>query len=107
MFRIEKIIELLFINRFCEVIEIKCPYCSGVMINGYIYGDRYKLKWLPEEKNLLLGVWARGCIELGEGGGLERSRVKASMCPGCGKLIIDMNTESSKCESNEANFELP
>ena len=86
---------------------MKCPYCGQEMINGYIYGDRSKLKWLPAEKNLILGIWAKDSIELGEGEGFRRSRVNASMCHWCGKLIIDMNTESSKCESNEANFELP
>jgi len=84
---------------------MRCPYCSEEMIDGYIYGDRCKLKWLPKEKELLLGIWAKGSIELGEGGGLERPRVNASMCQGCGKLIVDMNTESSKYELKEVGFE--
>ena len=45
---------------------MKCPYCSDEMINGYMYGDRYKLKWLPKEKNLFLGICAKDSIELGE-----------------------------------------
>ena len=69
---------------------MKCPYCNKEMINGYIYGDRYKLKWLPKEKKLFLGIWAVGSIELGEGGGLGRPKVKTSMCHGCGKFIIDI-----------------
>jgi hypothetical protein len=65
------------------------------MTKGYIYGDRYALKWLPEKKDLLLGLWAVGGTKLGEGGGLfERPRVEAHMCHACNKYIIDMNEEN-------------
>ncbi|WP_408626396.1 PF20097 family protein [Alkaliphilus metalliredigens] len=26
------------------------PYCQKELIEGYIYGDRYSLKWLPADK---------------------------------------------------------
>jgi hypothetical protein len=60
------------------------------MNKGYIYGDRYKMKWLPEEKSLVLGIWAKDGIELGEYKGLGRPRVEAHMCRTCNKFIIDM-----------------
>lgn len=28
-----------------------CPYCNRGMKKGIIYRDRYKLKWIPEEKD--------------------------------------------------------
>ncbi|MBW6411066.1 PF20097 family protein [Clostridium weizhouense] len=73
---------------------MRCPYCSNEMIKGYIYGDRYMLKWLPEEKDLFLGIWANGGIELGKREGLiGRAAVEASMCQSCNKLIIDTNVK--------------
>lgn len=77
---------------------MKCPYCNEEMIKGHIYGDRYTLKWLPEEKKLFLGIWAKGGIVLGEGGidGIGgRPTVEACMCKTCNKLIIDTNAENS------------
>lgn len=70
---------------------MKCPYCGEEMIKGYIYGDRYKLKWMPEDKKLLLGIWAMDGIKLGEGGNFGRARAKSCFCHSCNKLIIDIN----------------
>ncbi len=69
---------------------MKCPFCNGEMTEGYIYGDRYKLKWLPQDKPLRLGMWATDAIPLGEGGGFGRPRVEAAMCQQCNKIIIDV-----------------
>ena len=69
---------------------MKCPYCKAEMARGNIYGDRYKLKWLPEEKSLLFGIWAIGGIKLGVGAGFGRPRVEANMCQACRKCIIDI-----------------
>ena len=74
---------------------MNCPFCNEEMRNGYIYGDRYPLKWLPEKKNLVLGLWAMGGDTLGEGGFVDRPRVKANKCNACNKLIIDLNEEYS------------
>ena len=43
---------------------MKCPYCNEEMIKGFLYGDRYALKWLPENKKLLFGIWAKGGIKV-------------------------------------------
>ena len=68
-----------------------CPYCRKEMIKGVILGDRYQLKWMPEDKKLLLGIWANGSIPLGKGGGLVgRPKVVSYLCEDCGKMVIDL-----------------
>ncbi|AGY75206.1 PF20097 family protein [Clostridium autoethanogenum] len=69
---------------------MECPYCNGEMVKGHIYGDNYKMKWLPEDKKLFLGIWAKGGIELGESGWIGRPKIKAYMCKTCNKIIIDV-----------------
>lgn len=66
---------------------MKCPYCNAEMTKGYIYGDRYALKWLPATKDLFMGIWAKGGITLGESG-LGRPRVESFMCNACQKFIV-------------------
>jgi hypothetical protein len=46
-------------------------------------------------KNLVLGIWAKGGIKLGEYKGLGRPRVETYMCQGCNKFIIEMNVEKN------------
>jgi len=46
---------------------VKCPYCNAEMKVGAIFGDRYKLKWMPEDKRLILGIWAHDSLKLGDG----------------------------------------
>lgn len=70
---------------------MKCPYCNEEMIKGAILGDRYKLKWMPEDKKLLLGIFATGGIELGTSSLIGRPRVETHMCSKCNKFIIDAN----------------
>lgn len=71
---------------------MKCPYCNEDMSKGTIYGDRYMLKWLPEDKDLFLGIWAVGGIKIGEPGYLfERATVEAYVCNACKKMIIELN----------------
>ena len=52
---------------------MECPYCHNVMQKGIIYGDRYSLKWLPEEKDegpvlshfmkgIKLAAWGQGIV---------------------------------------------
>jgi hypothetical protein len=72
---------------------MECPYCNREMTKGYVYGDRYKLKWLPEDKKLFLGIWANGGVELGQGGNIGRARVKSYMCRSCNKIIIDVEKQ--------------
>jgi len=69
---------------------MKCPYCSTEMTKGTIYGDRYALKWLPEDKKLFLGLWAKGGTKVGVGGVFERPQVESYMCRSCSKMIINL-----------------
>lgn len=71
---------------------MKCPYCQEEMIQGYIYGDRYPLKWLPTTQKLILGIWAKGGVKLGHDGSWSRFRVNASSCSKCQKMIIDYSS---------------
>src|SRR5687768_14798464 len=43
-----------------------CPYCGHAMQAGAVIGDRYKLKWLPADKSLTLGIWAAEGEPIGE-----------------------------------------
>lgn len=72
---------------------MKCPYCEKEMIPGAIYGDRYRMKWMPKDKKLILGIWAHDSIPLGETGFLSRPQIKASYCESCKKMIIDVKEE--------------
>ena len=60
------------------------------MTKGTIYGDRYALKWLPEDKKLFLGLWAKGGKKVGVGGAFERPHVESYMCRSCSKMIINL-----------------
>jgi hypothetical protein len=60
------------------------------MVEGTIYGDRYQQKWLPKTQKLVLGIWVKGGLRLGQGGLMGRSQVEASLCESCQKLVIDL-----------------
>jgi hypothetical protein len=70
---------------------MECPYCKKEMIKGYIYGERYSLKWLPADKKLYAGIYAIGAISLKSDSFWARQRAKAYRCSDCNKLIIDIN----------------
>lgn len=73
---------------------MQCPYCQNEMVKGNIIGDRYQLKWMPEDKKLLLGIWANGSIPLGKGGGfIGRPKVVSHLCENCKKLIVDLEDD--------------
>jgi hypothetical protein len=69
---------------------MKCPYCEKEMISGTIYGDRYRMGWMPKNKKLILAIWMNKPIKLGEWYGFGRSRVDADYCYNCKKMIIDV-----------------
>lgn len=72
---------------------MECPYCKKEMIEGYIYGESYALKWLPADKELLGGTFALGGIKLKSSMFGGRQNVKAFNCLDCNKLIIDLNVK--------------
>jgi len=72
---------------------MKCPYCGSEMVDGTIYGDRYQLKWLPKTQKLVMGIWAKGGLGLGQGGLMGRSNVEANLCESCQKMVIDVTSK--------------
>ncbi len=75
-----------------EVDIMKCPYCENKLTPGYIYGDRYALKWLPDNKKLTLG-FAIGSETLPSSNHSLRPSVKTYKCNDCKKMIIDLIEE--------------
>lgn len=70
---------------------MNCPYCQSELIPGFIYGDRYALKWLPEDKPLAGGIFAVGGEQIGTKSPFSRPRVKGYKCNNCNKIIIDLD----------------
>jgi hypothetical protein len=68
---------------------VECPYCQKELVEGYIYGDRYSLKWLPADKKLFLG-FARGAEVLPHVENSFRLKVRAYKCYECRKMIINL-----------------
>ncbi len=66
---------------------MKCPYCQEEMSSGRILGDRYQLKWQPDDQKMLLGIWAIGSVSIGDSGGFGRPELKAHVCKRCNILI--------------------
>jgi hypothetical protein len=69
---------------------MKCPYCQEEMLSGRIIGNRYHLKWLPDEEKLFLGFLAVDSMRLGESGFFGRPKLRSHICGRCKKLIADI-----------------
>lgn len=70
-----------------------CPYCGHKMNLGFIHGDRYSLKWIPEEENklCLFQCFLKG-IKLTDV--LGNNSIKSFHCEDCKKIIIDIVNDS-------------
>jgi hypothetical protein len=68
---------------------MKCPECQAEMMRGYLYGDRFSLKWLPESTPLFLGIWAFGGKTIGTSHFMLGGRHKAK-CYRCEKCKLSM-----------------
>ena len=65
-----------------------CPYCNKIMKAGKISGDRYPLKWIPEDKySVLFSPFQKG-LKLTNY--WEDNSVVAFYCEECQKIIIDV-----------------
>lgn len=74
-----------------------CESCGNEMVKGKLYGDRYALKWQPEEKKLIGGIWAgAGGIKLKSNTTFGRPRNEAFVCEECMKMVIDLDKEAQK-----------
>ncbi|MCI9138432.1 hypothetical protein D7X25_31600 [bacterium 1XD42-8] len=70
---------------------MKCPYCNQEMENGTIYGNRYKIKFIPRNKKLFAGIWAIDAIPLGERSFIGRANIpNVKRCKWCEKYLIDV-----------------
>lgn len=69
---------------------MKCPFCNAEMEPGNVFGDKFSLKWMHEDKKLILGAWTHDAIVLAEKGVIRRPRFKAFICIKCKKLIADI-----------------
>lgn len=75
---------------------MKCTKCNNEMIKGYIYGDRYALKWKADDKKLFGGIWATKGIKFKKNSGIfGRPKTESYMCNCCNTIIIDLNTQST------------
>jgi len=68
---------------------MRCPWCESEMVSGYLMGDRYRAKWLPDSSHLLLGIWAVGGQPIGKMR-FSRQRIKAHKCGACARIVIDL-----------------
>lgn len=72
-----------------------CSICGNEMAKGYLYGDRYALKWQPEDKKLIAGIWSSGGITLKKNSTFGRPRSEAYVCNTCKKMTIDLEKEAN------------
>jgi len=67
-----------------------CPYCGDPLIEGYLLGDKLPIQWLPKDKKLFLGIWAKGGLPLSKRNLLKHPQVEGLRCVKCDKIIIDL-----------------
>lgn len=44
---------------------MQCPYCGKEMLDGKLLGDHKALRWQPQDKKMLFGLWACGGLTVG------------------------------------------
>ncbi len=67
-----------------------CPYCGKKMLKGRLIGDHRHLRWLPEDKELLFGLWAAGGLRIGCRMPGARATADTYFCSYCRKMVIDI-----------------
>lgn len=71
---------------------MNCPYCGEKMKRGFINGDRYSLKWIPEEKDKgPLLQWLSKGIKLADV--FADNGIESFCCENCKKIIIDIENK--------------
>ena len=68
--------------------KVPCPFCEEEMQPGAILGDRYTLKWQPEDKAMVAGIWSTGHT-IGTKQFLSRPKASGFRCDNCKKIIVD------------------
>ena len=60
------------------------------MLDGKLLGDHKALRWQPQDKKMLFGLWACGGLTVGSHTPTQRAEARAWYCSYCKKLIIDL-----------------
>lgn len=70
-----------------------CPYCNENMESGVIHGDRYSIKWIPQEKDkgIFLSPFIKG-IKLSDKS--SSNSVEAYFCNQCDKVVINLQKDN-------------
>ena len=68
------------------------------MVEGFMYGDRYTIKWMPRDEPLFLGVFARNSMEMQYGTKdlFSRPKVLSHYCEGCEKMVVDVGEHKKR-----------
>lgn len=69
---------------------MNCPYCDKAMLKGKLIGDQHPLRWLPQDKKLLFGLWAAGGLRIGSRVPFQRAEAITYYCSYCKKMMIDV-----------------
>ncbi|MGF3066406.1 PF20097 family protein [Facklamia sp. P12945] len=76
---------------------MNCPQCGNEMLKGSLLGDRYAIKWQPDDKKLVGGIFASGGFALKSNGSfLSRPKAEAFVCENCELLTVDLKTQRKK-----------
>ena len=59
------------------------------MTQGKLYGEGRRIKWAPDHKKRILGIFLGWGYPLGESDGFRRSRVEAWRCEKFKKILLD------------------
>jgi len=74
------------------------------MAKGYIYGDRYALKWQAEGKKLFARIWSKGGIRLKKNTIFGRPKTESFVCNTCEVITIDLKTQKAKKQKFISRF---
>lgn len=74
---------------------MNCTNCGNEMAKGYIYGDRYALKWQAEDEKLFARIWSKGGIPLKKNTKFGRSKTESFVCNTCEVITIDLKTQKA------------
>ena len=83
---------------------MNCTNCGNEMAKGYIYGDRYALKWQAEGKKLFARIWSKGGIRLKKNTIFGRPKTESFVCNTCEVITIDLKTQKAKKQKFISRF---
>ena len=67
------------------------PYCEKPMLHGKLLGDQHQLRWLPDNKKMLFGLWSAGGLRIGTKLPMQKAETSTYFCNYCRKMIIDVD----------------